>query len=744
MAKDESYIIFKFLYDEPYKEIMMTLSNVPIDQLTRDEAANELAELAKIIAHHDNLYYQLTPEISDAAYDELVRRNKAIEARFPDLRRIDSPSHRVGAAPAPGFKKAKHRTPMLSLDNAFTEEDVVDFLNRVRRFLQLPADQPIEMVAEPKIDGLSASLHYQDGRFVLGATRGDGFEGEEITANLRTVKGIPLILLDENAPQNIEIRGEVYMRRDDFLTLNKARIAEGEAEFANPRNAAAGSVRQLDPKITAKRPLHFFAYAYDALSSTDKTQSAHLESLKRWGFSVTTLRQICHKTSDLMTFYHKLEAIRPDLDFEIDGVVYKVNNLDLQNRLGAVGRTPRHSIAHKFAAEKAETILEDILIQVGRTGVLTPVAILKPVTVGGVVVQRATLHNEDEIARKDVRIGDHVEIQRAGDVIPQVVRVFTDKRLPSSIPYVFPTTCPVCGSEAIRAEGEVARRCTDGLVCPAQAVERLKHFVSRQAFDIEGLGEKNIESFYQEGLIKSPADIFTLEARDRQSLTPLRNKEGWGDQSAKKLFEAIQQRRTISLDRFIYALGIPQVGAVTAKLLAHHYRTLQSLREHMIQAQNQTSEAWADLLALEGIGTNMATDLIGFFQQHHNTQIIEALNTQLTIPEFVVEAAIASPLTGKTIVFTGSLSTLSRAEAKARAERMGAKVTGSVTNKTDYVVVGEDAGSKAKAAKELGIQTLTEDEFVTLDALAFKIIHGGSIAVWKVDGWIVCKEHEND
>lgn len=604
---------------------------------------------------------------------------------------------------------------MLSLDNAFTEEEVIDFLNRVRRFLQLPVDQPIEMVAEPKIDGLSASLHYQDGRFVLGATRGDGSEGEDITANLRTVKGIPLILQDENPPQNIEIRGEVYMRRDDFVRLNKARIAEGEAEFANPRNAAAGSVRQLDPKVTAMRPLHFFAYAYDALSNpSDKTQSAHLDSLKKWGFSVTSLRQICHNENDLMTFYHKLEAIRADLDFDIDGVVYKVNNLDLQNRLGTVGRTPRHSVAHKFAAEKAETILEDILIQVGRTGVLTPVAVLKPVTVGGVVVQRATLHNEDEIARKDIRIGDHVEIQRAGDVIPQVVRVFTEKRLPSSTPYVFPIACPVCGSNAIRAEGEVARRCTDGLVCPAQAVERLKHFVSRQAFDIEGLGEKNIESFYGEGLIKSPADIFTLEARDRQSLTPLRNKEGWGDQSAKKLFEAIEQCRTISLDRFIYALGIPQVGAVTAKLLARHYRSLQSFQNHMIQAQNQNSEAWTDLLSLEGIGTNMATDLVGFFQQRHNTQIIDALNVQLTIPEFIVEAAIESALTGKTIVFTGTLATLSRAEAKSRAERMGAKVTGSVTNKTDYVVVGEDAGSKAKAAKELGVQTLTEHEFMAL------------------------------
>ncbi|MBX9805837.1 MAG: NAD-dependent DNA ligase LigA [Alphaproteobacteria bacterium] len=694
----------------------MPSSTTPVDQLTREEATQELEHLAKVIAHHDYLYHQqAAPAISDAAYDELIARNKAIETRFPDLRRIDSPSHRVGSAPAPGFKKVKHRAPMLSLDNAFTPDDVTDFLNRVRRFLQLSTDQPIEMVAEPKIDGLSASLNYQGGRFVLGATRGDGSEGEDITANLRTVKGIPLILQEEHAPQNVEIRGEVYMRRDDFLKINEARIASGEAEFANPRNAAAGSVRQLDPTITARRPLHFFAYAYATSEEhSDQSQSELLESLKRWGFSVTSLRQVCHNEADLMAFYHNLEAIRSDLDFDIDGVVYKVNNLDWQKRLGTVGRTPRHSIAHKFAAEKAETTLEDIIIQVGRTGVLTPVAVLKPVTVGGVVVQRATLHNEDELARKDVRIGDHVEIQRAGDVIPQVVRVILSKRSPSSKSYVFPKVCPVCGSEAVRQEGEVARRCTDGLVCPAQAVERLKHFVSRNGFDIEGMGEKHIEAFYQEGLIHAPGDIFTLEARDRQSLTPLRNKEGWGEQSAKNLFEAIAERRTISLDRFIYALGIPQVGAVTAKLLAKHYRTLPTLCQQMVEAHDNGSEAWADLLALEGIGENMASDLVDFFNLPHNQKIVDDLAALLTIPEFIVEAAISSPLTGKTIVFTGTLSTLSRAEAKARAERMGAKVTGSVTNKTDYVVVGEDAGSKAKAAKELGISCLSEEEFIKL------------------------------
>jgi DNA ligase (NAD+) len=701
-----------------FKEESMSFSNNSVDQLTREEAAIELERLAKAIAHHDYLYFQLAaPELSDADYDQLVVRNRAIESRFPDLRRIDSPSHRIGAPAAEGFKKVRHRTSMLSLENAFTEEDVVDFLNRIRRFLQLPDDQPLDMVAEPKIDGLSASLHYQDGRFILGATRGDGSEGEDITANLRTVIDIPLVLQSTEGPvpESLEIRGELYMRRDDFLRLNEERIAAGDPEFANPRNAAAGSVRQLDPKITRQRPLRFFAYACEALSgSTARTQSQILETLQGWGFSVSSLHQLCAREADLMAFYHNLEGIRADLDYDIDGVVYKVNRLDWQNRLGSIGRTPRHSIAHKFAAEKAETVIEDIVIQVGRTGVLTPVAVLRPVTVGGVVVQRATLHNEDEIGRKDVRIGDHVEIQRAGDVIPQVLYSIPEKRPADSKPYIFPTTCPVCCAQAIRLEGEVARRCTDGLVCPAQAVERLKHFVSRNAFDIEGLGDKHIEGFYQSGLIRTPADIFTLEAQDRQSLTPLRNKEGWGGQSAANLFQAINERRTIALDRFIYALGIPQIGAVTAKLLARQYQSVTRLRHYMIQAQDQTSDAWAELLALEGIGIRMATDLVGFFALPHNSDIVDALATHLTIPDFLVETAISSPLTGKTIVFTGSLVSLSRAEAKAKAERFGAKVTGAVTNKTDYVVEGADAGSKAKAARGLGVAILTEDEFMQM------------------------------
>lgn len=691
----------------------MSLSSV--DHLTHEQAAAELAHLAKIIAYHDYLYHQLaTPEISDAAYDALMDRNRSIEAKFPDLRRIDSPSHRIGAPPAPGFKKVKHRKAMLSLDNAFTEEDISDFFTRIRRFLHLPPEQTIEMVAEPKIDGLSASLHYQEGRFVLGATRGDGSEGEDITANLRTVKGVPLVLQD-GAPKDLEVRGEVYMKREDFLSLNKARIEAGEPEFANPRNAAAGSVRQLDPTITAKRPLHFFAYAYESLSGVqDKTQSQLLNSLEQWGFSVTSLRQICQNESELINFYRQLESKRADLNFDIDGIVYKVNNLELQNRLGVVGRTPRHSIAHKFAAEKAETTLENIIIQVGRTGILTPVAVLKPVTVGGVVVQRATLHNEDEIVRKDVRIGDHVEVQRAGDVIPQILRSILEKRLPTSQLFHFPEKCPSCGSDTLRREGEVARRCTGGLICPAQAVERLKHFVSRNAFNIEGLGEKHIEAFYQEGLLQKPSDIFKLEAKDRQSLTPLRNKEGWGDQSARNLFQAIEQTRTISLDRLIYALGIPQIGSRTAKLLARHYGSYEHLYNSVTEAQNKNTNAWQDLLTLEGIGENMARDLVVFFSQPHNQEMMKDLRDQLTIPPFVVEQFLSSPLTDKTIVFTGTLSTMSRAEAKARVERMGAKVTGSVTQKTNYVIVGEDAGSKAKAAQALGIEVLNEQAFLNL------------------------------
>lgn len=694
----------------------MSTDLIPVSTLTRPQATKELKRLAKEISYHDDLYFQkAAPEISDADYDRLVIRNREIEQRFPDLRRLDSPTTRIGAPPAQGFKKVKHRQPMLSLENAFFMEDVQDFLGRIRRFLQLSGDQPIEMVAEPKIDGLSASLHYQNGTFILGATRGDGSEGEDVTANLRTIADIPMTLKGADVPTSLEIRGEVYFGRSDFDKLNEERLAAGDQPFANPRNAAAGSLRQLDSAVTAKRPLRFFAYTYETLStSQDQTHWQILETLKQWGLSVSPEIKVCADIECLNKFYAELSSKRPDLDYDIDGVVYKINDLNWQRRLGSIGRTPRHSIAHKFAAEKAETIIEDILIQVGRTGVLTPVAVLKPVTVGGVVVSRATLHNEDEIARKDTRIGDYVEIQRAGDVIPQVVRVILEKRSDHSKSYVFPEICPACGSLAFREEGEVARRCTDGLVCPAQAMERLKHFVSRGAFDIEGLGGKYIESFYQEELIQTPADIFTLERRDKESLTPLRNCEGWGSLSAQNLFEAINNRRNISLDRFIYALGIPQIGQVTSRLLARHYGSLVNLQSQILVAQEVEGEAWNDLLSLEGIGLNMAKDVVQFFAVPHNLEILKNLLIEIQILDYQPIELTESEISGKTLVFTGSLTSMSRAEAKAQAERLGAKVTSAVTAKTDLVIAGEDSGSKAKTAAALGVKIIAEKDWLSL------------------------------
>lgn len=693
-----------------------TYAAIAVDDLSREQAVHELARLARAIAYHDRLYFQEdTPEISDAEYDALVIRNRQIEARFPDLRREDSPSKRIGAPVAKGFKKVKHRVPMLSLDNAFTAEDVSRFFDRVRRFLSFAADQELVVVAEPKIDGLSATLHYQDGKLRLAATRGDGSEGEDITENIRQVASIPQILPGSAVPQSLEVRGEIYMNRADFLVLNQQRLAAGEPEFANPRNAAAGSVRQLDATVTARRPLSFFAYYYDAISG-DAVATYHecLENLRQWGFPVNPETQLCQSVQQLLGFYQSINSRRAELPYDIDGVVYKIDDLAWQRRLGSVGRTPRYALAHKFEAEKVETILDDIHIQVGRTGVLTPVAHLRPVTVGGVVVSRATLHNADEIERKDVRIGDHVIIQRAGDVIPQIVSVVTSKRLETSIPYVFPASCPTCGGEVMQVPGEVARRCMNGLLCPAQVVERLKHFVSRDAFDIEGLGRRNIETFYHDGLIRSPVDIFTLAERDKKSLTPLRNREGWGSQSANNLFEAIDNRRTISLDRFIYALGIPQIGSVTAKLLARNYKALPALLAAMQEAQDVQSSAYQDLLSLDGIGQSMAEDLLSFFHEPHNLDIIGQLAQHLTILDFVTDSLENSILSGKTIVFTGTLTKMSRAEAKAIAERLGAKVAGSVSKKTDYVVVGTDAGSKAKAAAELGVMILDEDQWLEL------------------------------
>ena len=685
----------------------------PVETLTPAEAEKELARLAEEIAHHDRLYHQEDdPEISDADYDTLRRRNAAIEARFPELVREDSPSLKVGAAPSETFAKVRHLKPMLSLDNAFDEADARDFSGRVRRFLKLDADAPLELTAEPKIDGLSANLLYEKGRFVRGATRGDGTVGEDITANLRTLKDIPQRLKGTGIPDLIEVRGEVYMQRQEFMAMNAERAAAGEPAFANPRNAAAGSVRQLDPSITASRPLRFFAYAWGEIS--ERSAPTHWEMLERfaaWGFKTNPEGKLCRSIDEALAVHTKIAASRASLPYEIDGVVYKVNRLDWQDRLGMVSRAPRWAIAHKFPAEQAITRLNDILIQVGRTGTLTPVAILEPVTVGGVVVARATLHNEDEIQRKDVRIGDTVLVQRAGDVIPQILGVRIEQRPKGAKPYRFPEHCPACGSTAIREPGEVARRCTGGLICPAQAVERLRHFVSRDAFDIEGLGARHVEEFYRDGLIRTPADLFRLAARRAE----IEEREGWGKQSVTKLLAAIESRRTIPLDRFIYALGIRQIGQATAKLLARNYGSLAAFRQAMIEAQEPDSPAYHELDSITGIGESMAADLVAFFAEPHNIAVLDDLAHEVTVEDVAASAgAASSPVAGKTVVFTGSLETMTRHEAKARAEALGAKVAESVSRKTDYVVVGADAGSKAKKAAELGVTTMTEQEWLTL------------------------------
>ncbi|HUX78342.1 MAG TPA: NAD-dependent DNA ligase LigA [Alphaproteobacteria bacterium] len=694
----------------------MEISLKPVEKLSEQEATEEINRLAAVIERHDRLYYlQDQPEISDAEYDELRLRNDAIEKRFPQLVREDSPSLRVGAPLLGPFKKVQHRKPVLSLDNGFEDQDVIDFFDRIRRFLGVSRETIIEIVAEPKIDGLSATLEYEKGRFVLGATRGDGTEGEDITANLKTIKDIPKAINAHGFPEVTEIRGEVYMRHEDFLAMNKEREAQHLPLFINPRNTAAGSVRQLDPQVTATRPLKFFAYACDDYAPFHvQTHWEFLEQLKNWGFVVNPLARLCENVEDVLAYYHELESQRASLPYDIDGIVYKVNRIDWQNRMGYSTRAPRWALAHKFPAQQAQTHLNDILIQVGRTGTLTPVAILEPITVGGVVVARATLHNEDEIARKDIRIGDTVVIQRAGDVIPQVVSVILEKRPKDSKPFDFPQLCPVCGSHAIRLPEEVARKCIGGLICTAQAALRLRHFVSRDAFDIEGFGSKHVEAFYKEGLISSPADIFTLEKRDRESITPLRNREGWGLLSAQNLFKAIEARRKIALHRFIYALGIPQVGQATAKLLARHYLSYKAWSEAMIAAKDSESEAYADLLSIDGIGPSVSIDLIAFFDEPHNLNVLRELLAEITVLDDKPLQVGSSPLSNKTIVFTGTLEHMTRPEAKVRAESLGAKVASSVSSKTDYVVVGADAGSKAKAAKELGVTILTEEEWLKL------------------------------
>jgi DNA ligase (NAD+) len=686
-----------------------------VDGLTPLEAAAEHARISAEIAGHDDAYYgKDAPKIADSDYDALRLQLEAIENQFPDLVTPDSPSQRVGAAVRSGFGKIEHARPMLSLANAFDREDIEDFVDRVRRFLGLDDGAEIGIVTEPKIDGLSASLRYEKGVLVSGATRGDGRVGEDITENLRTIDDIPSTLKGGYVPDVFEVRGEVYMARDDFFRLNAQQEEAGKPPFANPRNAAAGSLRQLDVAITASRPLSFFAYAWGEVSDLRfDTQAAVLHQLKEWGLSTNPLTTVCDTVDAAMVNFEDVGAQRASLPYDIDGVVFKVNRLDWQDRLGMVSRSPRWAIAHKFPAEQAQTIVEAIDIQVGRTGTLTPVAKLTPVNVGGVMVANATLHNEDEIARKDVRVGDTVIVQRAGDVIPQVVSVVLDARPAKSQAWAFPKICPSCGSHAKREEGEAARRCTGGLICPAQLVERLRHFVSRNAMDIDGLGEKQIAAFWHEGRIESPVDIFTLQQRDQTSLKRLKDAEGWGKQSVEKLFAAIDQRRTIGLDRFLFALGIRHVGQENAKLLARNYTSIDHLLDAMKMAEDHESDARTELENIDGIGPKVASALEDFFAESVNMDVVTGLVEQIAVEDYIVEET-ESPVAGQILVFTGSLEQISRAEAKAQAESLGAKVAGSVSKKTNMVIAGPGAGSKLKKATELGVKVIDEAEWISI------------------------------
>ncbi|MFG6591308.1 NAD-dependent DNA ligase LigA [Sulfitobacter sp. 1A12157] len=700
-------------------------SQIEVEALTKAQAETELARLAEVLSAANTAYHtDDAPEISDAKYDVLKRRNAEIEARFPDLKRADSPSEQVGAPVAEGFGKIRHAAPMLSLANAFDAEEVTEFDGRIRKYLGLGADAPLAYTAEPKIDGLSLSLRYENGVLVQAATRGDGAVGENVTANARTIQDIPQEL--KNAPDLLEVRGEVYMSHADFTALNARQAERGGKTFANPRNAAAGSLRQLDPEITRARPLRFFAYAWGALSAPlADTQKAAIDRLAELGFSTNPLTALCEGPGEMVAHYETIEAQRATLGYDIDGVVYKVDDLALQDRLGFRSTTPRWAVAHKFAAELAWTRLETIDIQVGRTGALSPVARLRPVTVGGVVVSNATLHNEDYIkgldskgaeirGGKDVRVGDWVQIYRAGDVIPKVADVDLSKRPEDAAPFVFPTTCPECGSDAIREPGDAVRRCTGGLICPAQAVEKLIHFVSRKAFDIDGLGAKQVEQFYHDGWIAEPADIFTLKERYGSGVQQLKNREGWGPKSAENLFQAIEDRREIPMARLIFALGIRHVGEAASNLIALHYGDWQSFEAAMAEARGLDGPAWDDLIGVDGVGSVMAGSLVSAFAQEAERASIDRLVAHLTVVPAERPDTEGSPVAGKTVVFTGTLEKMSRAEAKARAERLGAKVSGSVSGKTDILVAGPGAGSKAKKAAELGIETLDEDGWLAL------------------------------
>ena len=700
-------------------------SDIAIEMLTEAQARDELARLANALRDANTAYHtDDSPAIADAEYDVLKRRNAAIEARFPALKQEDSPSDQVGAAPADGFAKITHAVAMLSLSNAFDATDVVEFDGRIRKYLGIDADTKLTYTSEPKIDGLSLSLRYEAGNLVHAATRGDGAVGENVTANARTIRDIPQTI--SNAPSVLEVRGEVYMSHADFAALNERQSEVGAKTFANPRNAAAGSLRQLDAKITKSRPLQFFAYAWGELSDPlANTQMAAIERLEKFGFTTNSLTTVCDGPDQMLAHYAKIEEQRATLGYDIDGVVYKVNDLALQDRLGFRSTTPRWAIAHKFPAELAWTTLEGIDIQVGRTGALSPVARLAPVTVGGVVVSNATLHNEDYIkgldskgqeirGGKDIRVGDWVQVYRAGDVIPKIADVDTTKRDPNAEAFIFPTHCPECGSDAVREPGDAVRRCTGGLICPAQAVEKLKHFVARGAFDIEGLGAKQVEQFHNDGWIKEPADIFTLKARFGQGVKQLKNREGWGEKSANNLFQGIEEKRNIPLGRVIFALGIRHVGDAASNLLALHYGTWDAFEAAMIAAKSLEGAEWDDLIDIDGVGAVMAGSVVNAFAQTAERASIDRLVKQLTILPAKRPDTSGSPVAGKTVVFTGTLEKMTRAEAKARAERLGAKVSGSVSAKTDILIAGPGAGSKAKKATEHGVEILDEDAWLAL------------------------------
>ena len=703
------------------------MDTIEIQKLTKPEAGRELARLADLLSRANRAYHSKdAPEISDAQYDTFKRRNTEIEQRFPELKRADSPSDLIGAAPTEGFSKVSHEVRMLSLGNAFSDQDVQDFEARIRKFLGMGKDAPLAFTAEPKIDGVSLSLRYEHGKLVQAATRGDGETGENVTRNALSIADIPQII--KNAPDLLEVRGEVYMAHADFSDLNERQTSRGDKIFANPRNAAAGSLRQLDARITKSRPLKFFAYAWGALSEPlATTQIGAINRLESFGFSINPLTEIYNGPDQLIAHYANIENQRATLGYDIDGVVYKVDDLALQQRLGFRSTTPRWAIAHKFPAELAWTRLEAIDIQVGRTGALSPVARLMPVTVGGVVVSNATLHNEDYIKGldskgntirdgNDIRINDWVQIYRAGDVIPKIANVDLAKRSDDAQPYSFPTKCPECGSDAIREDGDAVHRCTGGIICPAQAVEKLKHFISRGAFDIDGLGAKQIEMFYHDMAlpIREPADIFNLQNRDVNSLTKLKNRDGWGDRSVQKLFSAIEGKRQIPLARLIFSLGIRHVGDNASSLLAEHYGSWSTFEEKISKITDAEGPEWDDLNAIDGVGSVMATSLVTAFHHDAERTSIDRLIAQLQPQDAVKRAPVNSPVAGKTVVFTGSLEKMSRAEAKVRAEMLGAKVSGSVSAKTDLVVAGPGAGSKAKKAQSLGVELIDEDGWIAL------------------------------